>query len=151
MNQKIIETLKKIFTGDYHLTRTVDTPLLTMEGTTTFQKISDKEIEYKETGTYLLNHKIHDFYQHRYITFDHNFFYILKSDRAVLHQFPLEEFQNPSWKVFHSHPCREDLYTITFFMEGENIIMEYEISGPFKECTVKSIFTPLKKMSFHDS
>jgi len=144
-NEEVIGKLRAAFSGVYWLYRIVQDPIageISMSGQVTFSQTQpDNEIEYKELGSYVLASYKQDFHQVRYFCFDEYNLQILQNNRANLHVFQLSDIDPASIILHHSHPCKEDVYKITLEVERDVLRINYDISGPTKNYTIRTILT----------
>lgn len=142
-----VKALMLTLKGAYHLTRTVSTPHLSMEGRADFVHVSKNRMHYYERGSYVLNDALCEFYQERYFicetVCDEVYLKILTPKETVLHQVKLSDLKPPSYAFSHIHLCGQDNYRLHFKREDTTILMRYDIDGPFKDYAIE---TRLEKM-----
>ncbi len=121
------------FIGNWRFKRTISNPEIVVMG----QAVFDQDGYMRETGNYRLCDLNQDCYQSYFYQIDQNNFYILKSNKEILHIFDLLDFPN----FHHTHQCGKDYYSCDFKVISDALFeISYIVKGPKKDYTSKTLY-----------
>ena len=144
MSNVIIKTnnlLTSSLQGIYNFCRYIEPQGIICQGTAMMQNISEKLIEYKEYGFYILSGTRQEFYQRGFFKLSDSHLYILKADNTILHQFKLDHNLNFPIRLTHTYQCKNDTYSIHLdIVSKEEFHTYYTILGPNKNHTIETQF-----------
>ncbi len=119
------------FIGSWSFERIISSPEIIVMGTCVF----DKQGGMMETGSYHLCGSNQDCYQNYFYRIDQEYFYILKSNKEILHVFDTADFPN----FHHTHQCGMDFYSCNFKITSkESFETFYVVHGPKKDYSLST-------------
>lgn len=121
------------FIGSWRFKREISNPEVAMIGHAVF----DQDGHMSESANYHLCDFKQECYQSYFYEFDQNSFYILKSNKQILHVFDMHDFPN----FHHTHGCGKDYYSCDFKITSDaSFEIFYIVKGPKKDYTSKTLY-----------
>lgn len=103
--------------------------------------ISERQIEYKEHGFYIISGNRQEFYQKRFLELSDDHIFILNANNTILHQFKLDHNLKFPIRLTHTHQCSNDTYSVDLDINSdEEFNTYYTILGPDKDYTIETRF-----------
>lgn len=138
MNSSRKEYLMEFLNGSFLLKRNISKPEIEIVGNAKFYSESENSISYYEHGNYFLGGVAHEFYQKRYFIFDSQFLKILNSSKEIMHAVIPSFLSESECRFSHTHICKNDEYLLDFMITDNVIYMDYKITGPNKNYSIKT-------------
>ena len=144
MNETI-NTLEKLFTGEYYFKREISNPNLTIHGTAHFQNKDTAAFSYLEQGKYFINNTPINFQQENTFELTSSQLIIYNSAEGVLHSINLNDCSPIPFTLENTHICKEDSYHLTFTVTSPlQFTTKYIIRGPKKNHEIVTSYTKLR-------